>query len=152
MNIIKVSEFFSKEISPLILGGFFSRRLFTDDNKYVFIYTSYKESQKIATEKICYETYDDEYIRALNEESGLFPYWYKKNQIEEELGKCLLPNKCLFNEKNINYICYQNEGFRNINFGMLSVDSMRTDDTITKIMDDWTAYRENLFERLYLFQ
>lgn len=41
------------------------------------------------------------------------------------------------------------EGFRNINFGMLSVDSMRTDDTITKIMDDWTAYRENLFERLY---
>lgn len=41
------------------------------------------------------------------------------------------------------------EGFRNINFGMLSVESMRTDDTITKLMDDWTAYRENVFERLY---
>lgn len=41
------------------------------------------------------------------------------------------------------------EGFRNINFGMISLETSRTDDTITKFMDDWTAYRENLFERLY---
>jgi len=40
-------------------------------------------------------------------------------KIEEELGKSLLPNKCLFNEKNIKYICYQNEGFRNINYDYL---------------------------------
>ena len=44
---------------------------------------------------------------------------YNFEKIEEELGKCLLPNKCLFNEKNINYICYQSEGFRNINYDYL---------------------------------
>ena len=38
---------------------------------------------------------------------------YNFEKIEEELGKSILPNKCLFNEKNIKYICYQNEGFRN---------------------------------------
>ena len=41
---------------------------------------------------------------------------YNYEKIEEEIGKSLLLNKCLFNEKNINYICYQNEGFRNINY------------------------------------
>ena len=44
---------------------------------------------------------------------------YDFEKIEEELGKCLLPNKCLFNEKNIKYVCYQNEGFRNINYDFL---------------------------------
>ena len=44
---------------------------------------------------------------------------YNFEKIEEELGKCILPNKCLFDEKNIRYICYQNEGFRNINYDYL---------------------------------
>ena len=44
---------------------------------------------------------------------------YNFGKIEEELGKSLLPGKCLFNEKNINYVCYQNEGFRNINLDYL---------------------------------
>ena len=44
---------------------------------------------------------------------------YDFEKIEEELGKSILPNKCLFNEKNIKYICYQNEGFRNINYDYL---------------------------------
>ena len=37
---------------------------------------------------------------------------YDFEKIEQELGKFLLPNKCLFNEKNIKYITYQNEGFK----------------------------------------
>ena len=44
---------------------------------------------------------------------------YDFDKIEEELGEKLLPNKCLFNEKNIKYIIYQNEGFRNINSDFL---------------------------------
>ena len=50
---------------------------------------------------------------------NLNDFKYNFEKIEEELGKCLLTNKCLFNEKNINYICYQNEGFRNINYDYL---------------------------------
>ena len=57
------------------------------------------------------------YSERKNEDVNDFKYNFKK--IEEELGQCLLPNKCLFNEKNINYICYQNEGFRNINYDYL---------------------------------
>ena len=86
MNLLKVSEFFSKEIPPLILGGFFSRRIFTEDNKYILIYTFYKKSQKIDTKNINYETYDSEYINALNKESGEYPYWCSKNDIISTLN------------------------------------------------------------------
>ena len=57
------------------------------------------------------------YSERNNDNINDFNFDFEK--IEEELGKCLLPNKCLFNEKNINYICYQNEGFRNINYDYL---------------------------------
>ena len=50
---------------------------------------------------------------------NLNDFEYNFEKIEEELGKSLLPNKCLFNEKNIKYICYQNEGFRHINYDFL---------------------------------
>ena len=43
--------------------------------------------------------------------------------------------------------CFQ--GCRNIQFSIQTTDAIKTDDTITKLMDDWSAYRENLFERLY---
>ena len=52
-------------------------------------------------------------------DNNLNDFNYNFEKIEEELGKSLLPNKCLFNEKNITYICYQNEGFRNINYDYL---------------------------------
>ena len=42
-----------------------------------------------------------------------FNYDFKK--IEEELGNLILPGKCLFDE-NINYVIYQLEGFKLINY------------------------------------
>ena len=42
-----------------------------------------------------------------------FTYDFKK--IEEELGNLILPGKCLFDE-NINYVIYQLEGFKLINY------------------------------------
>ena len=42
-------------------------------------------------------------------------------KIEQEIGKTLLPNKCLLNEKNMKYIIYQNEGFRFINYDLLII-------------------------------
>ena len=44
---------------------------------------------------------------------------YDFEKIEQELGKYLLPNKCLFKEDNIKYVIYQNEGFRIINYDFL---------------------------------
>lgn len=85
MEVLKVSEFFSLEIPPLILGGFFSRRIFTKDNKYILIYTYYKESKKIKTEKINYLSYTKDYIKALNKESNPYPYWYTKDEIVQNL-------------------------------------------------------------------
>ena len=42
-------------------------------------------------------------------------------------------------------------GCRNITFTELSNDTStnKNKDTIAKVLDDWSAYRENLFERLY---
>ncbi len=46
---------------------------------------------------------------------------YNFERIELEIGKSLLPNKCLINEKNMKYITYQNEGFRFINYDLLII-------------------------------
>ena len=80
--------------------------------------------QILQIEKCLYKTYFYNfeelcslYCERNNENINEFNYNFEK--IEEELGKSLLPNKCLFNEKNINYICYQNEGFRKINHDYL---------------------------------
>ena len=45
--------------------------------------------------------------------------------------------------------CFQ--GCRNIKFTDVTTDtsSSKTKDTIIKVLDDWSAYRETLFERLY---
>lgn len=83
MQFLNVSEFFTGNIPPLILGGFFSRRMFSNDNKYIFIYTAYKESQKIKTEEIVFNNYDRHYINALNEESNPYPYWVSKDAVLE---------------------------------------------------------------------
>ena len=63
----------------------------------------------------------DELISIFCERSdeNINEFIYNFEKIEEELGIYLLPNKCLFNEKNIKYIYYQNEGFRNINYDYL---------------------------------
>ena len=87
MEVLRVSDFFEKDMPPILLGGFFSRRVFTENNKYIFIYTSYKKSQKIDTKEIAFESYDREYIEALNNETGQYPYWYTKDKIIDELRK-----------------------------------------------------------------
>lgn len=43
--------------------------------------------------------------------------------------------------------CFQ--GCRNIRFNIENTPSTKESDGITKILDEWSAYRENVFERLY---
>ena len=57
----KLGCFFFKEIiPPLILGAFFSRRMFSENGKYIYVYTAYKKSQKIDTDEIVFENYEKE--------------------------------------------------------------------------------------------
>ena len=83
MKIMKVSDFFNNNISPFVLGSFFSRYVFTDDKKYIYTYGYFKNTTVIKTD-IVYKDYVDEYVKVLNEESKPFPYWdfytnYPKN-------------------------------------------------------------------------
>lgn len=78
---LKVSEFFSSDVSPLVLGAFFSRRIFSENNKYIFVYTSYKKSNKVENKVIPYDGYINEYIKILNKKSGDFPYWITKVEV-----------------------------------------------------------------------
>ena len=85
----------------------------------------------------------DELISIFCERSAenINEFIYDFEKIEEELGIYLLPNKCLFNEKNIKYIYYQNEGFRNINydylikFGKKYGEEKLTEEEIKKIFN-----------------
>lgn len=81
MQLLNVSQFFTEEMPPLLLGAFLSRRIFTEGNKYIFIYTAYKKSQKVNTNIINFDTYNKSYIELLNEKSTPYPYWVKKEDI-----------------------------------------------------------------------
>lgn len=82
-KIISVSEFFKEIIPPLILGAFFSRRMFSENGKYIYVYTAYKKSQKIDTDEIVFENYEKEYRDALNSESGNLKLWLLKSEVQE---------------------------------------------------------------------
>lgn len=56
------------------------------------------------------------YIYSERNKDDINDFIYNFEIIEEELGKYLLPNKCLLNEQNFKYITYQNEGFRLISY------------------------------------
>lgn len=86
MTVLKVSAFFnSKNIPPLVLGAFFSRRIFTANDKYILTYSSFKESQKVCTQNIPFDGYYEKYISILNQKSQSYPYWYSKSQVADDL-------------------------------------------------------------------
>ena len=45
--IVKLSKFLTMNITPFILGSFFSRIIFSNDNKYIYTNINYKKSKKI---------------------------------------------------------------------------------------------------------
>lgn len=119
MYTIKVSDFFSEEISPFLLGAFFSRRLCSIDNAYIFTYTFYKKSQIIDTEKIKYEGYDLKYIKVLNEESGDHPIWITRDEFMDnvEVDKRNVPGQAFFvleNDLNIDTKSFYNRLYAKI--------------------------------------
>ena len=116
-EILKVSEFFKEDnqISPFLLGAFFSRYIFINDNKYIVTMTNYKKSQKIEVPNLDFDKYIDEYKHELNNESLPYSYWYKNNEISKEIK---LPQGQIFyileNDLNINEHSFYNKIYAKI--------------------------------------
>ena len=75
-KIMKASDFFKSEITPCVLGAFFRRAVFSDDNKYIFAYFSFRKGNddKISTKEDMEKHYQD-YCDNINSKSGLYPFW-----------------------------------------------------------------------------
>ena len=51
-----IFDFFNENISPMILGSFFSRYIFTNDKRYIYTYGWFRKSKVVET-NIIYEKY-----------------------------------------------------------------------------------------------
>jgi hypothetical protein len=80
---MKLSVFLESDIPSFLLGVFFSRRVFTEDNNYIYGYTYYKKS-KLDTKVVDFKSYETEYINVLNSRSGDYPFWNTKNYFKNE--------------------------------------------------------------------
>lgn len=79
--ILKLSEFLNTEIKPFILGSFFSRIIFSKDNKYIYTNISYKKSSKIKNiDEYIFEEKKQKYYKKINLISGNCK-WIKKENI-----------------------------------------------------------------------
>lgn len=78
-----VSDFFQKDIPALILGAFFSRYIFIEENKYIVAVANSKKSTKIEVPNFDFDMYIDSYVEALNQESGICNYWVTREKIQD---------------------------------------------------------------------
>lgn len=69
-KIMNVSEFFTSNISPTLLGAFLRRTEYIE-SKYLFAYFSYRKSRFAEFDE---ETYS-KYLTNINLNSGEYPYW-----------------------------------------------------------------------------
>ena len=76
---LKVSEFLTFDVSPFILGAFFSRTEITKDKKYLYTMCSYKDSKFVKLTNV--RSLDEKYCRQLNEVCSDFPYWYLQKDV-----------------------------------------------------------------------
>ena len=74
VKLLSVSDFLEREQSPFVLGAFFSRYVFTEDNKYIYTYGWYKKTSVIKT-TINYEDSFDNYLTSINDESKPNSNW-----------------------------------------------------------------------------
>ncbi|WP_289262082.1 HNH endonuclease [Campylobacter sp.] len=78
MNYLKVSEFInSTDEMPFLLGAFFGRYQFSNDNKFIYTLSTYKASKKLSVDENdkFYLASKDEYLKRLNLQSEL--PWHK---------------------------------------------------------------------------
>lgn len=82
---IKLSEFFNREISPFLLGAFFSRYIFINEGKYIVTPVNYKRSQKVEIQNFDFEEYFNSYRKVLNKNSGYYQNWLLRESIDKNI-------------------------------------------------------------------
>lgn len=110
--IMNVSDFFKENIPPYILGAFFSRRVFSNNNKYIYVYSFFKKSttKKIKYTDIDYNQYIYEYTDILNKISMPLNKWHSKDDIKASIPDINLTNGQSFfilkNDLNLNKVTF----------------------------------------------
>lgn len=79
-KILNVSEFFSGNISPTVLGAFLRRTEYIGTD-YIFTYFSYRKSKFALFDEVSYE----QYIDSINGKSGVYPYWQKNDSTSNDV-------------------------------------------------------------------
>lgn len=86
LNTSKLSFFLNNNVSPFILGAFYNRFLFTEDNKYLYTIISYKSSKKLSElVNSEFENYLHNYINILNAISEQYK-WVLANSETKQLN------------------------------------------------------------------
>lgn len=115
-KIMNLSDFLEQNISPLILGAFYSHYVFTKDQKYIVTYTSYNFSKKIQNEINYDKKYLNEYLNILNEESQPYTNWIMASNIDKNEVK--IPRGQIFfilkNDLNLNSNSFFNKLYAKI--------------------------------------
>lgn len=84
-KIMLLSNFIKENVSPFVLGAFFSRYVFSSDNNYIYTYSYFKPSIKYKDEKIDMLKFNEEYVGILNRQSCSTPYWSLKSKFLKEM-------------------------------------------------------------------
>lgn len=74
---MNVSEFFANEVSPLLLGAFFSRYIFSENNSEIYTEVSYKISKFVDDHDYLMETKNN-LLKKLNIICAPYPFWEDK--------------------------------------------------------------------------
>lgn len=76
---MKVSEFLeNQKIPAFLLGAFYGRFQFTKDYKYIYTYSSYKNSVLYRNSRLCIQSKKD-YLNQLNEICQPYSFWSKSS-------------------------------------------------------------------------
>lgn len=83
IKVMLLSEFLNENIPPFLLGAFYSRYIFSKDERYIVTVASFRKSVKIDVPNFSFEKYHEIYIDKLNDNSGAFPFWKSKDEVKE---------------------------------------------------------------------
>ena len=86
---MRVSEFLEQNVSPLLLGAFYSRYIFSKDNSRIYTETSYKISKFVDDHEFLIKT-KESLLNKLNEICSPFGFWCDYTKLESKNPQIIL--------------------------------------------------------------
>ena len=74
---MKVSEFLQKDIPTFLLGAFYGRFGFTENDKYIYTYSDYRNGAIYDNAELC-ESSKEKYVKQLNKICAPYSFWGRK--------------------------------------------------------------------------